>query len=578
MILSDVSVKRPVFAAVISLLLIVFGLVSFGRLPLREYPDIDPPVVTIETLYPGASANVVETRITELIEERIAGVEGIQFIASTSEDGLSAVTIEFDTGRDVDGAVNDVRDRVSAILGDLPDEADPPEIQKVDSNNDVIMWLNLVSHRMTVPALTDFADRYLVDRFSVLDGVARVRIGGGQNYAMRIWIDRRAMAARGLVVGDVEDALRAENLELPAGSIESRARSFTVRVKRTFRTAQDFSRLVLARGTMATWSAWVTSPASNAVPKRTGRSFEAMAWPWWAWVLSNNRLPIRSMWPAAPKRKMLRLNPHTSRGDGNQAKLRHIRICRRCHQGSLQDPADCHRPGHWCDLSVSGQHSATIVPAVTVPVSIIASFIVLNMLGFSVNLLTLLALVLAIGLVVDDAIVVLENVYRRMAEKGESPLVAAYTGARQVGFAVIATSVVLVAVFVPIAFLQGDVGRLFSEFAITMAAAVCFSSIVALSLSPMLASKILRRKTGQPGKHRLIDRLFGTLRKRYRRSLGRTMKRPWLVMGLLGVLVASVVWLFGQIPTEYAPKEDRGAFLLSSTGRKAPPMPTWRSI
>ncbi len=248
MILSDVSVKRPVFAAVISLLLIVFGLVSFGRLPLREYPDIDPPVVTIETLYPGASANVVETRITELIEERIAGVEGIQYIASTSEDGLSAVTIEFDTGRDVDGAVNDIRDRVSAILGDLPDEADPPEIQKVDSNNDVIMWLNLVSDRMTVPALTDYADRYLVDRFSVLDGVARVRIGGGQTYAMRIWIDRSAMAARGLVVSDVETALRAENLELPAGSIESQTRSFTVRVKRAFRSAADFSRLVLARG------------------------------------------------------------------------------------------------------------------------------------------------------------------------------------------------------------------------------------------------------------------------------------------------------------------------------------------
>jgi multidrug efflux pump len=225
-----------------------------------------------------------------------------------------------------------------------------------------------------------------------------------------------------------------------------------------------------------------------------------------------------------------------------------------------------------------GSIRATIVPAVTVPVSIIASFIVLNMLGFSVNLLTLLALVLAIGLVVDDAIVVLENVYRRMAEKGESPLVAAYTGARQVGFAVIATSVVLVAVFVPIAFLQGDVGRLFSEFAITMAAAVCFSSIVALSLSPMLASKILRRKTGQPGKHRLIDRFFGTLRKRYRRSLGRTMKRPWLVVGLLGVLVASVCGCSGRSPRNMHPRKTAALFLLSSTGRKAPPMPTWRSI
>jgi multidrug efflux pump len=231
-----------------SLLLIAFGLVSFDRLPLREYPDIDPPVVSIETIYPGAAANVVETRITELIEDRVAGVEGIRFIDSKSEDGRSVINIEFSISRDVDAAANDIRDRVSTVLDDLPDEADPPEIQKVDSNEDVIMWLNLVSDRMSVPQLTDYADRYLVDRFSVLNGVARVRVGGGQQYAMRVWLDRRALAARNLTVGDVEAALRAENLELPAGSIDSAARQFTVRTQRSFRNAEDFSRLVVARG------------------------------------------------------------------------------------------------------------------------------------------------------------------------------------------------------------------------------------------------------------------------------------------------------------------------------------------
>lgn len=248
MILSDISVTRPVFASVLSLLLVAFGLVAFERLPLREYPDIDPPVVSVETIYPGAAANVVETRITELIEDRIAGIEGIRFIESTSEDGRSIISIEFDVGRDVDGAANDVRDRVSAVLDDLPDEAEPPEIQKVDSNEDVIMWLNLVSDRMSVPELTDYANRYLVDRFSVLDGVARVRVGGGQIYAMRIWLERRELAARGLTVADVENALRAENLELPAGSIDSEDRQFTVRVQRAFRTGDDFSQLVLSRG------------------------------------------------------------------------------------------------------------------------------------------------------------------------------------------------------------------------------------------------------------------------------------------------------------------------------------------
>jgi multidrug efflux pump len=567
MILSDVSVKRPVFAAVISLLLIVFGLVSFGRLPLREYPDIDPPVVTIETIYPGASANVVETRVTELIEERIAGVEGIRFIASTSEDGESTVTVEFGTGRDVDGAANDIRDRVSSILDDLPDEADPPEIQKVDSNNDVIMWLNLVSDRLTVPELTDYADRYLVDRFSVLDGVARVRIGGGQNYAMRVWIDRRAMAARGLVVSDVESALREENLELPAGSIESQERSFTVRVKRAFRTAEDFSRLVLARGD----DGYLVRLGDIARVERgteEDRTFfrgngVTMVGIGIIKQSTANTIDVAR----AAKAEMRRLNPTLPEGmEIKQSYDTSVFV-----EGAVREVYKTLLIAIGLVTLVIylflGSVRATIIPAVTVPVSIIASFIVLNMLGFSVNLLTLLALVLAIGLVVDDAIVVLENIYRRIAEKGESPLVAAYRGTRQVGFAVIATSLVLVAVFLPIAFLQGDVGRLFSEFAITMAAAVCFSSIVALSLSPMLASKILKRTPAgtRRGRSR-SDRFFAVVRSRYRRFLGRTMKRPLMVVGLFAALIGATVWLFGQIPTEYAPKEDRGAFFVIVNG------------
>ena len=566
MIISDVSVKRPVFAAVLSLFLIVFGLVSFSRLPLREYPDIDPPVVTIETLYPGASANVVETRITELIEERIAGVEGIDFITSTSEDGLSTVTVEFDTGRDIDGAVNDVRDRVSAILGDLPDEADPPEIQKVDSNNDVIMWLNLVSDRMTVPALTDYAERYLVDRFSILDGVARVRIGGGQNYAMRIWIDRSAMAARGLAVSDVESALRAENLELPAGSIESRARSFTVRVERSFRTAQDFSRLVLARGADGHLVRLgdIARVERGTEEDRTFFRGNGVAMVGMGIIKQSTANTIDVA--RAAKAEMGRLNATLPEGmEIKQSYDTSVFV-----EGAIKEVYKTLLIAIGLVVLVIylflGSVRATLVPAVTVPVSIIASFIVLDVLGFSVNLLTLLALVLAIGLVVDDAIVVLENIFRRMAEKGESPLVAAYRGARQVGFAVIATSLVLVAVFVPVAFLQGDVGRLFSEFAITMAAAVCFSSVVALSLSPMLASKILNRQSVRLGGHTRTDRFFRSLRASYRRLLGRTMQRPLLMVGLVAVLIAATVWLVGRIPTEYAPKEDRGAFFVIVNG------------
>ncbi len=565
MILSDLSVKRPVLASVISLLLVTFGLVSFSGLPLREYPDIDPPVVTIETLYPGASANVVETQITELIEERIAGVEGIAFVKSSSEDGLSTVTVEFDTGRDIEAAANDIRDRVSAILGDLPDEADPPEIQKVDANENVIMWLNLVSDRLAVPDLTDYADRYLVDRFSVLDGVARIRIGGGQKYAMRIWLDRSAMAARGIAVGDVEDALRAENLQLPAGSIESMERSFTVNVERAFRSEADFRQLVLARGS----DGYLVRLGDIARIERgteEDRTFfrgngVAMVGIGIIKQSTANTIDVAR----AARAEMDRLNPSLPEGmEIKQSYDTSVFV-----EGAIREVYKTLLIAIGLVVFVIylflGSARATVVPAVTVPVSIIASFIVLNFLGFSVNLLTLLALVLAIGLVVDDAIVVLENIYRRMQENGESPLVAAFAGTRQVGFAVISTSVVLVAVFVPIAFLKGDVGRLFSEFALTMASAVLFSSIVALSLSPMLASKILKPVSkGAP--ESTIERAFGAIRKRYRRVLQGALKFPSVVVAAFVFLVGATVWLFGQIPTEYAPKEDRGAFFVIVDG------------
>ncbi|MGL5359492.1 MAG: efflux RND transporter permease subunit, partial [Shewanella sp.] len=248
MILTDLSVKRPVFASVISLLLVAFGLVAFDKLPLREYPNIDPPIVSIETNYRGASAAVVESRITQLIEGSISGVEGIRHVSSASSDGRSAITLEFDISRDIEDAANDVRDRIAGLLDNLPAEADAPEVQKANGSDEVIMWLNLVSQNMTTLELTDYAKRYLIDRFSVVDGVSMLRIGGGKGYAMRIWLDRDALASRNLTVADVEAALRAENVELPAGSIESQDRHFTVRLERNYRSAEDFAKLAITQG------------------------------------------------------------------------------------------------------------------------------------------------------------------------------------------------------------------------------------------------------------------------------------------------------------------------------------------
>ncbi|MET0110471.1 MAG: efflux RND transporter permease subunit, partial [Candidatus Thiodiazotropha sp.] len=414
MILSDISVKRPVFASVLSLLLIAFGLVAFDQLPLREYPNIDSPIVSVETIYPGAAANVVETRITQLIEDRIAGVEGIRFISSVSEDGRSAVTIEFDVQRDIDGAANDVRDRVSAILDNLPMEAEPPEIQKVDSNEDVIMWLNLVSDRMTVPELSDYARRYLVDRFSVLDGVARVRVGGGQTFAMRIWIDRQALAARGLTVTDVEQALRAGNLELPAGSIDSVDRAFTVRVNRTFHSADDFARLVLARGDdgYLVRLGEVARVEKGAAETRT--FFRGNGVPMVGIGIIKQSTANTLAVAEAAKAEMERVN--TTLPEGMEIK--------QSFDSSVfieRAISEVYKTLFIAILLVVtviflflGSVRAMIVPAVAVPVSLIATFLVLLILGFTINILTLLALVLAIGLVVDDAIVMLEKWYGRL--------------------------------------------------------------------------------------------------------------------------------------------------------------------
>ncbi|EGV28729.1 acriflavin resistance protein [Thiorhodococcus drewsii AZ1] len=570
MILSDISITRPVLATVLSLLLVAFGLVSFDRLPLRQFPDTDPPVVSIDTLYPGAAAAVVESRITQLIEDRISGLEGIRTLESSSEDGRSRITVEFDIDRDIDGAANDIRDRVSSVLDQLPDEAEPPEIEKVDSNEDVIMWLNLVSDRMSVPELTDYARRYLVDRFSVLDGVARVRVGGNQVYAMRVWLDRSALAARNLTVADVEDALRAENLESPAGEVESIDRQFSVRLTRAFETPEDFARLVLARGSGGHLTRLGDVARVERGTEEDRTLFRGNGVPMVGLGIIKQSTANTISVADAAKAEMARINPTLPEGMALKQSYDTSVFIR----GAIKEVYKT--LGIAIGLVVLviflflGSLRATLVPAVAVPVSVVATFTVLLALGFSVNILTLLALVLAIGLVVDDAIVVLENIHRRMEDYGETPLVAAYRGTRQVGFAVIATTIVLCAVFVPISFMEGDIGRIFSEFALTMVAAVLFSSFVALSLSPMLASKFLTATdSGHPRRAALsrgVDRLFQSLRRVYGLVLRWLLRRPWIVLvGLLGTL-GIAGWLFERIPQAYTPREDRGAFFILVNG------------
>ena len=566
MFLSDISIRRPVLATVFSLLLVVFGVISFGRLPVREYPDIDPPVVSVETRYPGAAAAVVETRVSQIVEDAISGIEGIRSIDSQSRDGISELTVEFYLDRDLEAAVNDIRDRVSRILDNLPDEADPPEIFKVDSNSSVIMWLNLVSDRMDGLELTDYAERYLVDRFSVLDGVARVWVGGARRYAMRIWLDRQAMAAQDITVADVEQALRNQNVELPAGRVESNRKEFTVRVTRLFNSAEEFRRLVVRQGR----DGHLIRLQDVATVERGAEDDRS--------VLRGNRIPMVGLGIVrqskantldvahAVKREATKVNEILPEG----MQLLQSYDTSVFIEASIVEVYKTLAITAVLVMAVLflflGSLRATIVPAVTVPVSLIAAFAVLSVMDFSINLLTLLAMILAIGMVVDDAIVVLENIFRRI-QMGEAPLLAALRGTRQVGFAVIATTLVLVAVFVPISFMQGNTGRLFSEFAIALAGAVCLSSLVALTLSPMMCSRILKPQSLKiSSKQHRLTHLQQAAAKGYGRLLGKLMQSKWVLAVVFSIILASIPFFYSQIDKEYAPLEDRGAFFVIADG------------
>nr|WP_251068259.1 efflux RND transporter permease subunit [Marinobacter sp. C7] len=564
--MSDISIKRPVFATVLSLLIVVFGLAALFELPVREYPDIDPPVVSISTDYTGAAAEVVDTQITQVIEGAISGIEGIRSIESSTEQGESRTSIEFNLSRDVDIAANDVRDAVSRVANQLPDEADAPVVSKADSDARPMMWITLRSQVWDSAELSDFADRVLADRFSVLDGVADVRIGGERRYAIRVWLDRERLAARNITVAEVERALRANNVELPAGSVDSSTRNFTVRAEGRLSTVEQFRELVIRRdgndllrlGEVANVQMGVESDVSRL--RANGETAIGMG------IIRQSKANTVAV------------------SDAVRAELDRIRetlppevTIAESYDESIFIRASIREVVITLAIAVSlvilviflflRSWRATLIPAVTIPVAVIGAFIGLGFLGFSINVLTLLAVILAIGLVVDDAIVMLENIQRRIDE-GEPPLLAAYRGAKQVAFAVIATTLTLVAVFVPISFMGGNTGRLFAEFGFTLAAAVVFSSLVALTLAPMLCSKWLRHSPESAEGHRLwaaSETVLNGLTRSYERLLRFSLRMPGLLigLGLAGLVVAAVV--YPKLPQELAPTEDRGIIIMPTS-------------
>ena len=556
MIISDVSIRRPVFATVMSLVVALLGLVSFQRLTVREYPNIDPPVVTVNTTYKGAGAAIMESQVTQVLEDSLSGIEGIDFITSINRQENSQISIRFKLTREPDSAAADVRDRVGRVRGRLPDEIDEPIIQKVEADAQPILFLAFFSDRHSPLEITDYADRFVKDKLQTLPGVAEVRIFGERRYSMRLWLDPERLAAYNLTPQDVEDALRRQNVEVPAGRVESQQREFTVLSETDMRTAQQFNNIVVkeANGYLIRLSD-VGKAELGALDERLNVRFNG-----------KNAIAMGVV-------KQATANPLDV---SNAVRAELPAILKSLPEGMQVQVA--HDKSVFIDESVKNVYHtiaeavvlvvliiffflrslrATLIPLVTIPVSLIGAFALMFALNFSINTLTLLSLVLAIGLVVDDAIVMLENIFRHV-EEGKTPREAAFIGSREIGFAVIAMTLTLVAVYVPIGFMAGATGRLFTEFAWTLAGAVLVSGFVALTLTPMMCSKLLKTDVKHGRLYMAVEWFLRRLTNGYRAALHLSLKARPVVL-LIGLAVAgSSYFIFNLLKAELAPYEDQG--------------------
>ncbi|MBK8385189.1 MAG: efflux RND transporter permease subunit [Candidatus Accumulibacter sp.] len=561
--ISDLCIRRPVFATVLSLSIMLVGLVSYTRLPVREYPKIDEPVVTVDTTYRGASAEIVESQISKPLEDSLAGIEGVDVITSISRQENSQISVRFKLERNPDSAASDVRDRVSRVRNKLPTDIDEPVIAKVEADANPIIWIAFSSDQHSALAVTDIANRIVKPRLQTLPGAADVRVFGERKFAMRIWLDRDRLAAFNLTPQDVEDALRRQNVEVPAGRIESRSREFSVVARTDLTEPAQFAEIIVKQAT----------DAKGSYPVR---------------IADLGRVEIG----AASERSSVRFNgrPAVALGVIKQATANPLELSRAL-RAELPKVISELPPGMtasvaydssvFIDRSIDAvfktigeamllvlliififlrNFRATLIPLVTIPVSLIGAFALMLVLGFTINTLTLLALVLAIGLVVDDAIVVLENIYRHI-EEGMPRRQAAFQGAQEIGFAVVAMTITLAAVYAPVAFMTGRTGKLFVEFALTLAGAVLVSGFVALTLSPMMCSLLLKHETRHGQAYVRVENFLNWVTAGYRRVLTAALARRWLVMLAFALVAGANVLLLGALKSELAPIEDRGVIL-----------------
>jgi multidrug efflux pump len=554
--ISELSISRPVLASVMNILVVLIGIIAYQALPVREYPNIDVPVITVETSYAGANAKIMESQVTQILEDSLSGIEGIDFMSSKSRSEKSQITLTFKLDRDSDSAASDVRDRVGRVRGQLPEDIEEPIVAKVEADAQPIIWLAFSSDRHSPLQVTDIAERQARDPLQTVPGVASVAIVGERRYAMRIWLDRTRMAAYNITSQGIESALRSQNLEVPAGRIESNEREFTVLTQTDLNSPEQFEDIVLRdeNGYLVRLKdvarVEIGPEKERVIARFSGRSAVALG------VVKQstaNPLDVSS-------------GVRTLLGD----------ISKKLPEGVAINIA--YDSSVFIDKSIQSVKTtifeavmlvilvififlrnarATLIPLITIPVSLIGAFAIMNLFGFSINTLTLLALVLAIGLVVDDAIVVLENIYRHI-EDGMEPVQAAFKGMKEIGFAVVAMTLTLAAVFAPIAFTEGRTGKLITEFALTLAGAVIVSGFVALTLSPMMASRMLKHNSN-PGKFYLGgEKVLNAMANGYEKFLRKVLAFPLSIAGLGLVTILLSALVYTQLPQELSPSEDRG--------------------
>jgi len=563
MSLSSISIRRPVLATVMSILIVLFGIIGLVSVGVREYPSVDPPIITVTTNYTGANADVIESQITEPLEESINGIEGIRTLTSISRDGRSTITVEFGLETDLETAANDVRDRVSRSLYNLPPDADPPIVAKADADANPILFLNIKSEQRSLLELTEIAERTFKESLQTIPGVSSIAVWGAKQYSMRLWMDPSKLAAYKLSPIDVRNALNRENLELPSGRIEGNMVELTVRTLSRLETPEDFNNLIITEGESGIIRfrdigyAELAPLNERTLLRRDGVPMVGNAiLP----VPGSNHIEIADEFYRRLEKikKDLPIDIETGIGFDNTDFIRQ----------SIKEVEQTIYLAFVLVVLVIffflRDWRTTIIPVVVIPISLIGAFFIMYLANYTINVLTMLGLVLAIGLVVDDAIVVIENIYAKI-EKGMPPLEAGMKGSAEIFFAIIATTVALATVFLPVIFLEGITGRLFREFGVVLAGSVVISSFVALTLTPMLSTRILKQRKKHNRFYEATEPFFNRLNEWYADSLTAFLKRKWLAFVIIAVSGLFIFVFGGQLPSELAPLEDRSGMMAFST-------------